>query len=341
MSEFHTMRSAYGDLRNAINSELLVQDMLSLANHPYHDWNLTLSPKEVSTDVHSVVSAFDLLYRKKAYSENKYHYVSKGIGSFSYIDQLRAELPNAKFIHMVRDPRDQVASWMKKPIHLFTPYDAVQHWVKEQDLYLDALWSKNLDCVSIKYEDLISEPQSTMEKVFAYLKIPAEPQCFSTNKTNKESQRNPHWENLAKPILSNNSNKFLSELSQEEVAIVESVAKKQMQIFSYEFTTSANWQPDQRFFENNNEIRIYRKSQINQAPDTARGQLHDKFNLLERIRNSRGFSPTWNKTQASSNNLHSSNTSGDIIKKLTINRLKYLLMAIIGQRLTNKVLKSK
>ncbi|MBU2019900.1 MAG: sulfotransferase [Bacteroidetes bacterium] len=117
LATFYNIRKYYGDLRNSNNSSELISDMLGLANHPYHNWKLSLNFESQQSFPNSIISSFDFLYTQKSLQEGKTHYCSKGIHSFEFIDQLRAELPNVKFVHLVRDPRDHVASWMKKPIN--------------------------------------------------------------------------------------------------------------------------------------------------------------------------------------------------------------------------------
>ncbi len=94
MSEFYSIRAYYNDLREPGNSFNLLEDMLKIVNHPYHDWNLDLDVKKITGKAQSIIEARDLIYSEKSRQEGKRHYCSKGIDAFNFIDPIRAELKN-------------------------------------------------------------------------------------------------------------------------------------------------------------------------------------------------------------------------------------------------------
>src|SRR5690606_16265432 len=100
----------YGDLNEKENALLLLDHMLQLANHSYHDWKLKIAPEDLITEykVNSFERAFDALYLAKAKQENKFHYVSKDNHLFNHINYLD-NLENVKYLYLYRDPRDHVA----------------------------------------------------------------------------------------------------------------------------------------------------------------------------------------------------------------------------------------
>lgn len=335
LTEFYHIRKYYGDLRENINNEKLINDMISLANHPYHNWQLNC--KFVADDninkYSSIVSAMDFVYKKKAVQEKKLHYCSKGIHSFSFIDQIRAEVPSIKFVHLVRDPRDHVASWMKKPIALLTPYDAILKWKQEQDIFIDAVQSRRLDYISIRYEDLISDTEKTMTSLLNYLALPIDEACFSTNtEKNKEVKWNPYWENLSKPIMSENKNKFKTELSEEDINLIETIAKNEMTFFNYEPVSSQNWQPQINFEKKLMKQRVEKAKTLKQKPFL---ELESKWNYIENIREVRR--KEWEKSHYKIyiENNKQNNTTKTSIKT----RFKYLSFAVLGEDISKKIIR--
>lgn len=319
MTEFYDVRRYYGDLREQNNSYELLEDMLKIANHPHHDWKLDVDLNQLSGKVKSVIQARDLLYLKKSKQDGKSHYCSKGINAFSFIDPLRAELKNIKFIYLVRDPRDHVASWMRRPIDIFSPYDAILKWKSEQECMIDAITTKSMECLLVKYEDLIENTENTMTTVLEHIGIEIDPNCFSTDKKNKESNRNPYWENLSKPIMRNNKGKYRQQLSKENILIIESIAKNEMKYFGYDFCTKADWNPGNDFHLNLDRSRKIKMKLSSDIMKNSMGSLSSKSFLSKEIKAKR--KKCWESINAK-NKVYLSASQQYSIKRKIINSFK-------------------
>lgn len=239
---FYNLIKYYAPLKNKRNGQQLLKDALALANHPYHDWAL---PEETlaSESVDSLTDCIDQLYRAKAALEDKSGYCSKGIHNFNYAHYIKEAIPEAKFVYLVRDPRDHVASWLRTPLYLHTPYQVISKWNAEQDQCLNLEEIYRQDFIRIRYEDLIADTIETMSKVQHFLGLPIDENCFSTSGDNKEAERNELWRNLSKPIISDNKKKYLKTLKPYQLRIIESVAKENMIELGYtDFETPADWQ---------------------------------------------------------------------------------------------------
>lgn len=330
MAEFYNIRKYYGDIRIKENSKNLLTDMLKVTNHSYHDWKLEVKIDKIVNNSKSLVKSFNTLFSEKAKQEGKIHYCSKGIDSFEFIDPFRSELENIKFIHLVRDPRDHVASWMKRPINLLTPYDAIKKWKLEQEVIIDAIKTKGLNCISVKYEDLISDTPVTMTNILNHIGIEIDKNCFSTNRMNKESNRNPYWQNLSKPIMSNNKGKFMKELSDEDVLIIESIAKKEMNFFGYEPVTLANWKPSSNYFTKLEKIRKRKSMELSKNPSEKMGDLKDKWKLIKKLKTERV-----NKWKEHNDTTKFNDTTYNMTFK---DRFKYLSFGLLGEKMTNNIL---
>lgn len=322
MAEFYNQRRYYGDLRSTDKAGELIKDMVEVANHPYHDWKLNVDLNEI-TGVNSIVTAVNKLYSLKAKQEGKSHYCSKGIDAFKFIDAYRGELENVKFVHMVRDPRDHVASWMKRPINLLTPFDAVQKWKHEQQLFIDAVSGRGLNCISITYEELITDTKSTMSKVLNFIGVDLDENCFQTDSNNPESKKNPYWQNLSKPVMKDNKEKYLKELSEDDVLIIESVAKCEMEFFRYSLRTKGNWFPPTNYNRTLNKLRLIRSKSLSVNKDMT--ELKSKWQLINRIKKSR-----YQEWQRTSHDHRFSLISTSSPRQ----RFKFLLYALLGENIS-------
>ena len=243
LNSFDSFIDKYGNLNNESNIKQLLKDMTLLANHKFNQWNLTSSSDQLYELYKPTTStqALDSMYSQKALSDKKSHYACKDNDLYKFALEIKLQIPNAKFIYLYRDVRDHVASWMKTPLFLHTPFDAAQKWSVEQKKILRLIKSRGVVMHRISYEELIQNPTSTMKNLFEYLKINYEKSSTSTDSANSESKRNPLWKNLSKPVISDNFNKYRKTLTPKDIRIVESIAKHEMMELGYTLDTKADW----------------------------------------------------------------------------------------------------
>ena len=121
-------------------------------------------------------------------------------------------------------------------------------WNREQTKCLDLINTYGIEMFPVKYEQLIQSPQKVMTEILKFLNLPIEERCFQTDNQNKESAKNEFWKNLSKPIITDNTKKYLKHLTNEDLQIVESIAKKNMRELDYnDFVTKADWVKKKNF----------------------------------------------------------------------------------------------
>lgn len=280
----------YGDLNKVENCTKLMTHFLSIANHPFSDWKIDTPAKELVNrfDVNSFQSAFDAIHREFAAKEKKIHYVSKDNDLYNHIDLIEdidSDEYTTQYIYLYRDPRDQVVSWLKTPLFLHTVFDIASKWNKEQGI-VKKLENK-LNVIHIKYEDLISNTESSMTNLLNSLGVPVDDNCFSTDASNKESKRNKLWENLSKPIIKNNTKKYIGKLNKFELKLIETICKEHMLSLGYGFETKANWK-DYFGFYKKYVLPIKRKASTKKNKPFYEQKMKDlksKQELLMNIRN--------------------------------------------------------
>ena len=118
------------------------------------------------------VRAFYSLY---AEGEGKRRYGEKTPGYVFLMPQIAALLPEAHFIHVIRDPGDTALSWRKT---WFAP---------SQDLrVLGEGWRKHVEAgrrakslvpryVEVRFEDLVLHPERELQRLCAFLSLPWDP----------------------------------------------------------------------------------------------------------------------------------------------------------------------
>jgi hypothetical protein len=256
----------------------LLADLERYVNHPFNDWNLNLEKERLieTYNPKSFLHFVDLMYSEKAKQEGNSGYFSKDNHNHKYALGILKDIPNALFVYLYRDPRDQVASWMRSPIHLHTPYQAAAKWVDDQRACLQLGDFYGLTIHPIQYEVLVDKPQETMEKLFDFLGLEPEEACYQTSDDNKEFKKISLWENLGKPIIQGNYNKYRDVLSSSDVEIVETVCKEQMKRLGYSLQTSASCNFKSRLFRWKEQARRRKSLTISRTIRNTKMKLYEE-----------------------------------------------------------------
>jgi len=88
-----------------------------------------------------------------------------------HAERALALLPEAKVIHLVRDPRDVARSaigmgWAGNVYHGAWP------WLAAEDGWTAATEGRRVDVHEVRYEDLVTAPEATLEELCAFLALP-------------------------------------------------------------------------------------------------------------------------------------------------------------------------
>ena len=190
----------------------------------------------------SVFSQFEIV---NSIGEKKI-YIDKNPQYTFYINELKEIDPNAKFIMLVRDYRDNVLSRMEKP-HNKTDHPAYNAF--RNRFYLKELAKRKgiENSILIYYEDLVKSPETEIKKICNFLSIPFDYKMFEFDKTQysnltvKRSDMNEfiskHFSNLGKPITDSSVGKWKNKMSKNDLELVESICHDYGKFFYYENST--------------------------------------------------------------------------------------------------------
>lgn len=231
------------DLKVKAERDSLAEDFYRRVNHDFINWKL--DSKETFqnlTESAHLIDYWDLVYAAKLNKSGKSRIVCKENDLFDFAFQLNHHYPEARFIHLYRDPRDVCASWMKVPGGFSNLSQAAQNWDKEQLKCIQARETFGLQMYSISYEELIEDTPSAMKALLEGIGLELDTACYSTDKAkSEETDWNVYWENLGKGVLTNNAKKYKSELSEDEILLVETRTIESMKVLGYERETSGTW----------------------------------------------------------------------------------------------------
>jgi len=146
----------------------------------------------------------------------------------NHLSLLKSIWPSAKFIHIIRDPRD--ISISVKNIWNKNMFRAAYIWKNTlgkttffKELYED-------DYIEIKYESLISEVESVMRELSSFLMITFHPSMCTLSKP-AENYGDAKGKNI---VVTNNKQKFLQVLSKSEIKALEELTYSEMIRLKYQ-----------------------------------------------------------------------------------------------------------
>jgi hypothetical protein len=240
MAYFGPVEKYYGDLTRVENFRRLTRDVVAHIRGHIHPWNVPLDEAALLRDVSppSLFGLYAALYGQYTNATGKKRWGCKSTFMIHYVDRILAQYPDAQIIWLVRDPRDVALSSRESVFNPYHPYFTARLWAEQQELGLR--WEKALspsNLLRIHYEHLISDPSATVERICQFIGATFEPRMlhfFETEDARTSASLARDWRNTAVPILSGNAQKFLSQMSSDEVAVVESAAGETMRRLGYE-----------------------------------------------------------------------------------------------------------
>jgi hypothetical protein len=92
--------------------------------------------------------------------------------NFKYHSMLKWLFPEARFIHIVRDGRAVCNSIKNLHWGPNNAYAASRHWATRLQEALSVEVAEAENCLRVRFEDLLTEPTKTMQKVCAFIDVP-------------------------------------------------------------------------------------------------------------------------------------------------------------------------
>jgi len=186
----------------------------------------------------SLIAIFGAIMDVYAERQNASAWLCKSLQNIRWADQLDTYFDNAKYIYLYRDPRDVTLSFMKAVVGEKHPYFIANQWNELQNLCIQHGEKLSDDqFYGVCYEELISNPEEVIRNLCEYLGIEYLDSMMifhESNEASRAASSSKLWENVAQPIMKMNSNKFLNEMSDLEIKIIESIAGNTMDKLGYE-----------------------------------------------------------------------------------------------------------
>lgn len=230
----------YGSLDHPDCARTLLADVSTLLELQPQPWgtehNLEDLTQAWSQTPGEFLDLFAILYQSYAEARQKNRWFCKENLISRFAEALREHFPQAKFLYLVRDPRDVYGSFKKVPGGPKHELVFAKKWREEQERCIELLKNPTFSnsCLQINYEQLLADPYAVLEKVCLFLGEDFEVDMLRTPEAGKHNTENPFWKNLDQPILKENAHKYKQNLKTAEVHTIEATVLPIMEQLEYD-----------------------------------------------------------------------------------------------------------
>lgn len=209
---------------------------LIVGEYELGEWGLNVTAEDLR-DCADAVKLVIRLHELYAAQEGKEAWGDKTPRFVLYWKLLKRVFPDARFLHVVRDPRAVAHSLVNSDVHRSTYYHGAKRWERDVSAGLEMERALRSDALRVPYEDLVAEPDQVFHKICHFLGVPFE---SVGDAFDRGSAYDPYYQNIhrlvSKPITSARRDAWRSEMSCEQVRVVESIASRSMTDLGYQPT---------------------------------------------------------------------------------------------------------
>lgn len=205
--------------------------------------NLQLDLKSIARNSEGVVEFYENMMQAYLQKKSKNYIGDKDPKNIENLKLIKKHFPNALVVHIYRDPRAVIASRLKAKWSKDNPlwqhilaYKAQFEYMQQQKQIFGR------DVVEIKYEELLNNPKQNLQTVLDKLELEFEDgmlEFFKSADDVVKGEEKSWKENLYKPVMSENIDKYKTELDSAIILKIEKALYPQMKQCGYEYNKSS------------------------------------------------------------------------------------------------------
>jgi hypothetical protein len=244
LETFEHLLPIYGDLNDTANFESLVNDVCLWVELNPVKWQASKFDRAIIKDrckENTLLALFYEIYSYYAEQQKCEYTCCKSMSNVHRYRDMEAAGINPWYIYLHRDGRDVACSFKKAIVGEKHVYHIARQWKNDQEKSLEVEQNITSDrVINVKYLDLITDPESTLKKICSFLNVSFSQKMldyFHAEEALKTARSGTMWQNLSQPIMAGNYNKYLKELTPEEILIFEKVAGDTLEKLGYAVTS--------------------------------------------------------------------------------------------------------
>ena len=163
----------------------LAQLKAMLVNEPeIHEWGLDLTLKDIEGS-QTIEQVIELIHELYAESRGKSSWGQKTPRFVRHTELLHAHFPQARFVHLIRDPRAVASSLILSDVHRSNAYHASLRWKTDVGAGLSFQEENPEKVISVHYEDLVRNTEQSLQNITFFLGFLRQYSCQSTKSTQR------------------------------------------------------------------------------------------------------------------------------------------------------------
>ena len=182
----------------------------------------------------SIQAMLESLTEQFASRQGKLYWMEKTPNHILNLPGIRKLYPKARIVRIMRDPRDSALSMCQLP---WTSQRYVANcylwseWYSESEKFLES----DGGCVTIRYEDLVNQPEAILRSLCEFLHIEFVPEMLAHEKApDTVTTNNEPWKDSVRSALSSRSiGRWKNELSGDERVFASMLFAPQLREFRY------------------------------------------------------------------------------------------------------------
>jgi Sulfotransferase family len=151
-----------------------------------------------------------------------------------WISELATMIPEARFIHIMRDPRDSALS--QREAFARPALQAAVRWKRDLDMHRDCLrLMPESRYTAVRYEDLVTDPQATIKKLCAFLDLEYRDEMLDPSGRDKKgfAAYEEHKLRTLEKVTSSRIGRYKKKMSAMNIAVIERVCSHTMTEMGY------------------------------------------------------------------------------------------------------------
>ena len=176
---------------------------------------------------------FALLCEHNMERLGKSRWGDKSLGSERYADRILTAYPQAKMIHIIRDPRDRYASqFMHRGVGRGKLGAGVTIWLTSVQLAEQNQQKYGVDRYKIvQYEALVQDPDTVLKDICNFIEVVYTPEMFVMEGASAIDEKGSR---AARPISSASIGRFRTDLPAKEISFIQTCTAKKMMQYGYQ-----------------------------------------------------------------------------------------------------------
>jgi Sulfotransferase family len=227
----------YGDLAEPANLEQCLDHMVRYNRMRHLQPDPDRIRREFLGGPRTYGRLFTLFYEHNAERAERPRWGDKSLHTEHYASRVFTELPHARIVHMVRDPRDRYASTRHRNGQDLARVGATTgRWLMSARAAMRNASRYPDQYLIVRYEDLARAPEDTLRRICEHIDAPYDPRMLTMDGVpeHRDSGGNSSFGDHEPGVISTRSiGRFRDALSPTELAFIELIAGPDLTALGY------------------------------------------------------------------------------------------------------------